>query len=157
AFGKPQPHHQHLFDGSVAVDRRDLLNPGSRSLHGSEPLLRGPMLPGREFASISGEPTVRPGADTDVILVAPIGEVMATLSAGTPSDSRFTPAAAKARKRAPSAELGLASRVTSTSGVIVQRVPTRSSSAATVSAGINDGVPPPKKTEPIARSGTSSA
>src|ERR1700730_13168889 len=79
ALGDTQSHHQHLFDRSVTVDRRHLFDPGSHSLDGGEPPLRGPVLPGREFAAISGEPTVRPGADADVILVAPIGEVMPTL------------------------------------------------------------------------------
>src|ERR1700730_1356060 len=82
ALGKAQSHHQHLFDRSVTVDRRHLFDPGSHSLNSSEPPLRGSVLPGREFASISGEPTVRPGADADVILVAPIGQVMLALGAG---------------------------------------------------------------------------
>ena len=78
-------------------------------------------------------------------------------SAWTPSDSRLTPAAAKRRKRAASAEFGLASRVTSRSGVTVQCARTRSSNVATISGGIKEGVPPPKKTEPTSRPGTSAA
>ena len=78
-------------------------------------------------------------------------------SAWTPSESRLTPAAASARKRAASAEFGLASRVTSRSGVTDQCARTPSSSVATVSGGIKEGVPPPKKTELTSRPGARSA
>jgi hypothetical protein len=43
------------------------------------------------------------------------------------------------------------------SEVTVQHARTRSSSAATVSGDISEGVPPPKKIEPTSRPGTSSA
>src|SRR5271170_8027861 len=72
-----------------------------------------------------------------------------------PSESRLIPAAAKPAKRWASAELGLASRLTSRSGMTGHNALTRSTSAATVSGGIKDGVPPPKKIEATARSGTS--
>ena len=64
-----------------------------------------------------------------------------------PSDSRLTPAAAKPAKRSASAELGLASRVISRSGATGPVRFHASISAATVSGGISDGVPPPKKIE----------
>ena len=74
-----------------------------------------------------------------------------------PSDSRLTPAAANAAKRSASAEFGLASSVISRSGAAGHSARTRSISAATVSGGISDGVPPPKKTETTSRSGASAA
>src|SRR5712691_8890389 len=74
-----------------------------------------------------------------------------------PSDSRLMPAAAKPVKRSASAELGLASKLTSRSGATGHSALTRETSAATVSGGIKDGVPPPKKIEATSRSGASAA
>src|SRR5712692_6332398 len=74
-----------------------------------------------------------------------------------PSDSRLIPAAAKPAKRSASAELGLASKLTSRSAATGHSALTRATSAATVSGIIKDGVPPPKKIEATARSGASAA
>ena len=65
-------------------------------------------------------------------------------SACTPSDTRFTPAARKSSRRAASVEVGLASRVISASAARDHRAAARSMTAAAVSGGISDGVPPPK-------------
>jgi hypothetical protein len=65
-----------------------------------------------------------------------------------PSETRFTPAAARSAKRAASTEEGLASSVISMPGAKPQCRSAASISAATVSGGISEGVPPPKKIEP---------
>ena len=65
-------------------------------------------------------------------------------SACTPSDTRFTPAARKSSRRAASVEVGLASRVISAPAASVHRAAARSMTAAAVSGGISEGVPPPK-------------
>jgi hypothetical protein len=67
----------------------------------------------------------------------------------------LTPASAKPAKRSASAEFGLASRVISTLRTVFQCRLTLSISAAAVSGGISDGVPPPKKIETTSCCGAS--
>ena len=74
-------------------------------------------------------------------------------SACTPSETRLMPAARKSSSRAASVEVGLASRVISTSVARIQHADARSMTAAAVSGGISEGVPPPKKTLATARVG----
>jgi hypothetical protein len=65
----------------------------------------------------------------------------------TPSDSRFTPAFAKAANLSASASVGLASSVTSTAPSVGQSRRTPSMIRRTQAGCISDGVPPPKNTE----------
>ena len=62
-------------------------------------------------------------------------------------ESRLTPAREKPAKFSASAEVGLASKLTSRSSAKLQYALKRPNSAATVSGGIKEGVPPPKNTE----------
>jgi hypothetical protein len=75
----------------------------------------------------------------------------------SPSDTRFTPAAARSANRAASTDDGLASSVISTSSAKPQWRPAASISAATVAGGMSEGVPPPKKIEPSRRPGRTAA
>src|SRR5208283_2310668 len=56
-------------------------DPGSASLDRGEPPLWQASLCRREFDAVSGEPPVRAGADPDIILIAPIGEVVSAFGA----------------------------------------------------------------------------
>src|SRR6516162_4111682 len=76
ALGKAQPHHQHLLDRTVAVDRGELFDPGSGSLDRREPALGQAALSCRVFYVANRQPPMRTRADPDIILVAPIGEVV---------------------------------------------------------------------------------
>ncbi len=60
-------------------------------------------------------------------------------------------------KRAASTEEGLASSVISMPGAKPQCASAASITAATVSGGISEGVPPPKKIEPSRRPGNAAA
>ena len=91
------------------------------------------------------------------VWVRPSARRSASLSACTPSETRLTPAAAKPWNFPASTELGFASSVISMSLAGVQRAAMRSSTAATVSSRIKEGVPPPKKTDVTTRPSVSSA
>ena len=74
-----------------------------------------------------------------------------------PERQPVDPGRGKGAEARASEELGLASRVISTSRPTRQRLRSRSSRAPTVSGGIREGVPPPKNTEATSRPGISSA
>src|ERR1700756_157554 len=62
------------------VNKRRLFETTPRGLDRSEPPLRKPNLPSGAFRAVAGQPPVGSGADADVVLVAPIGEIVPAFS-----------------------------------------------------------------------------
>jgi len=73
---EPEAHHQQLLDRRLAVNCLCGFGAGSGRLDRREPPLREAVLLRRRLDPASSQSSMRAGADPEVILIAPIGEVV---------------------------------------------------------------------------------